>query len=242
MESSVYGFIDTGVVEVDYDPYDDWSYDSVQRVDELPDLVDNVIFRVSKNAIDLNQLSNEFEHTETSKMRDFFARGLRDDPKVSLDSSYANVVEIDPIEVKRFNKELDKVSNENVDFFKQFLQSFLSHDRATASIEAFVRDGLDLGQFTVDPTLSTHVKNILYMSYVNRVLKKSHLPKEVVVSYLDALRASMFDDLKNKTKSKEFQSMINRYRDELNNPVGMDKHSIGSIKHGRAYGSRQKDK
>lgn len=241
MESSIYGFIDTGVVEVDYDPYDDWTYNGVQRVDELPDLVDNVIFRVSTNALDLNRLSSDFEHTETSKMRGFFERGLRDEPTVSLDKSYTNVVEIDPDDVEEFNTKLDAASEKDFDFFKKFLCSFLSHDKATASIEAFVRDGLELGDFNVDQSLNVHVKNILYMSYVDRILKKSRLPKEIAVNYLDALRSTMFDELKNKSKSKEFQSMIKRYRDELDNPVGVDKHSIGSIKRGRDYGSRQKD-
>lgn len=242
MESSIYGTLDTGVVDVDYDPYDDWSYSGVKRVEELPDLVNNVVFRVSGNALDLGLLSDEFEDTELSKMRNFFERGLREEKEefIPVDTSLLNVVEIDPVDVAQFNADLEAASQEDFDFFKNFLRDFLTHDRATASLEAFVRDGLELGPFSVDPTLGLHVKNILYMSYINRVLAKSKLPKSVASNYLELLSASMFDDIKNKTKSKDFQSMIKRYREELDNPVGADKNSIGSIKRGRDYGSRQK--
>ncbi|MGL5013463.1 MAG: hypothetical protein ACRC6V_04110 [Bacteroidales bacterium] len=238
MKTEIYGIVDDpiGTVEVSYFPYPHKIQDEVVIVDELPDIVDCVIYEVHRpksdtgDIIDLDELHARFEQAEFNKTRPLFKHVP--EPAIEI-QDYDNSIEITPEDLDAFYINLAKSTQLDVAQLKANLSSVLTYDHASAHIEAFVRDGLGVEGFRIDTTIKAHVTNAVYLKYITSMMKRIKLPKGVSASYINVIIDDMRAELDNKRKSGEFKSLIKRYKQGLDNPVGVvdaPESNVGKVK------------
>lgn len=238
-ESSPYGitgdYVETVVPMLDYPDSDtDIQVDSV-------DPVINVIYYYKKPAkkksysdplpqsdsdseINLNGIYEKVmrqEHRRT--IIPDVANGLADVP------NFENAIPIPQSDIQKFNDLVGESSAELANKFTQeYLPMSLSLDHASAYVEAFMRDGIDIPEFQIDGDLSHHIHSLIKLDTVSTIVKKLKLPKAVKTLYFDKLVTALFDDANNQIKSQRLSQAL-RYKSELNNPVGIKSNSVGSV-------------
>lgn len=238
MKTEIYGIVDSpvGTIEVSYFPYPYKLKDEVTVVDELPDIVDGVIYEVRRpkteagDIIDLDELHSRFEQAEFIKSRPLFKEPPS--PVVEI-QDYDNTIEITPEDLDSFYTDLAESTQLDVAQLKANLKNVLTYDHASAHIEAFVRDGLGIEGFRIDATIKAHVTNAVYLKYITSMMKRIKLPEPISASYLNVIIEDMKNEMVNKRKSGEFKSLIKRYKQGLDNPVGVvdaPESNVGKVK------------
>lgn len=151
------------------------------------------------------------------------ANGLADVP------NFENAITINQNDIQHFNDLIGESSAELANKFTQeYLPMSLSLDHASAYVEAFMRDGLEIEEFQIDGDLSHHIHSMIKLDTIATITKKLKLPKSVKELYFTKLVDALFDDASNQIKSQRLRQAL-RYKTELNNPVGIKSNSIGSV-------------
>jgi hypothetical protein len=145
-----------------------------------------------------------------------------------------NVIKIDKRDLAKFNKILDQETKAfDSMFVSKYIPKLLGIEHASARTEAFVRDGLGIDGFNIDNNLLPYIKNGIKVDFVASVIMDlPNIPVSVKEAYLSGLVQDAIATSKNQVREASMLDYnMNRYRPNLDNPVGQIKQtSIGTLR------------
>lgn len=236
-ESSPYGitgdYIETVVPMLDYPPADG----GVTHVDAVDDTYNVLYYHRKKQVtlsqplpqsdseLDLTDMYNKVKRTRHNRtiIADV-ANGLAET------TSFDNAIAIDDVDIEDFNNLIGSRSAYLAEKFRStYLPMSLSYDHASAYVEAFMRDGLDIDGFQIDHDLSHHINAMIKLDALHTIVKDLSLPEALKTEYYLKVIDSLISEVNTSIKSDKLKTIADRYRMELDNPVGVRTSSMGSV-------------
>lgn len=178
--------------------------------------------------LDLSQIRDRVVNSMPYKTRTIIADVAKSLADVS---DFENVIDVDAKDLTKFT---DKISKESKDLSKRLredlLPAVMSFDHASAYVEAFVRDGLELSGFAVDSgDLSPHISALVKIQTVSHVASAMKGNKKLMSRYLNMYTKQAFDEAVLLGKNMAKRVLAERYTQTLSNPVGRVTNSIGTV-------------
>jgi hypothetical protein len=226
-EDSPYGIIDSAVEVLVSLVRSQDLFDGVREYDRLSPCFDGVASLLPKGKqstylpTHVEEVDDSAEEIDLSSMFKNMRRMFNDErvPK--------NAFEIKPSVVNLFKDSVygysDKLQRR---FTELYLPNLMSFDHASAALEAFMRDGLQFDEFSVDEELRIHTSALIKLDSVYRMSKELKLPKHLRDLYLRKLSVALLGDSMSRLKTNKNKAITDllrtkRYTHSLDNPVGV---------------------
>lgn len=178
--------------------------------------------------LDLSQIRDRVVNSMPYKTRTILADVAKSMADVA---DFENVIDVDAKDLARFT---NKISKESKGLSKRLredlLPAVMSFDHASAYVEAFVRDGLELSGFAVDSgDLSPHIAALVKIQTVSHIAESMKGNKKLMAKYLNLFTQQAFDEAVLMGKNLAKRVLAERYTQTLSNPVGRVTNSIGTV-------------
>lgn len=147
-----------------------------------------------------------------------------------------NVIEIEKRDLDKFKKILNRETKAFSSLFTTtYIPKLLGIEHASATTEAFVRDGLGIEGFTIDNNLLPYIKNSIKVDFISKVVMElPNIPKSAKEAYITGLVQDALATSKNQVRDllmAEHNILKSRYNSTLDNPVGQIKQtSLGTLR------------
>lgn len=238
-ESSPYGILDPQEITYRDVPLPDEDLPAIRVVDSIDEVIDGIyIVPVKQHYLPpIDQTSSDTDGIDLGSVYDRvtqtagYKRTLLKDVMDGIVETVDNAVVIPTASIDDFHQKLGTRSADLAERFRSlYLPLHMSFDHASATVEAFMRDGIDVPEFQVDSDISDHIAALIKLDMLCTVMKSLDLPQEVADNYLTSYVTVLMEQVKSSSKSQRLQSMIQRYKSELTNPVGVQTNALGSVR------------